>query len=318
LTIRAFASAAGYQDSPIVVGTYQIEAASATATPTFSPASGTTFSSTLSVSIADTTPSATIYYTTDGSTPTTSSHLYSAPFTVTATTTVHAIATASGFTQSATGSATYTVSPVTGGAPVSDEFNQASLNTATWQVTAPVGGSATVSNGELVLTVPGGSNHDALLPALDAVQVIQPISNVNFDVAVKIDSILQGTSKYYGQGLMVEGDAKDYIRFEVSASGSGINLSANTIVAGVQTAKLNISPFSSYPVPTYMRLTRAGTTYTAYWSKDGATWNEVGTFTDSLVVTGLAPYAWNYSTTASQAPALTASFDWFHNLTTGQ
>jgi hypothetical protein len=109
LTIRAFAAATGYQNSPIVVGTYQIQGAAAT--PTFTPASGTSFPSTLSISIADATPSASIYYTTDGSTPTTASQLYSAPFTVSATTTVNAIATASGYTQSAQGSASYTYSP---------------------------------------------------------------------------------------------------------------------------------------------------------------------------------------------------------------
>jgi hypothetical protein len=230
---------------------------------------------------------------------------------------VKAIATASGYTQSGQGSASYTYSPVVSGAPVSDEFNAASLNSALWQVRAPVGGSATVSNGELVLTVPGGSNHDADVPALDAVQVVQPISNVNFDVAVKIDSTLSAATKYYGQGLMVEGDAKNYIRFEVSAGGTSVNFSAGTIVAGVDTAKVKISPFTGYTVPTYLRLTRVGTTYTAYWSANGTTWNQAGTFTDSLVVTGLAPYAWNYSTTPSSAPALTATFDWFHNLTTG-
>ena len=316
LTIRAFASATGYQDSPIVLGLYQIQAAATpAAAPAFSPTSGTTFSSTLSVSIADTTPSASIYYTTDGTTPTTGSQLYSAPFTISATTTVNAIAIASGYTQSTMGSASYTYSAATGGAPVADEFTEASLNTALWQVSAPVGGSAAVSNGELVLTVPGGSNHDAAVPALDAVQVIQPISNTNFDVAVKIDSSLLAASQYYGQGLMVEGDAKDYIRFEVSAGGT-VSLGVGTVIGGVSSSKLQISPFSSYPVPTYLRLTRVGTSYTAYWSKDGVTWNTVGTFTDSLVVSGLAPYAWNYNTTPAQAPALTASFDWFHNLAT--
>ncbi len=314
LTIRAFASATGYQDSPIVVGTYQIQGApSPAATPTFSPASGTTFPSTLSVSIADATAGAAIYYTTDGSTPTTGSQLYSSPFTISASTTVKAIATASGFAQSAQGSASYIYSPVTSGAPVSDEFTGTSLNTAVWQVSTPVGGSVAVSNGELVLTVPAGSNHDAVVPALDAVQVIQPISNANFDVAVKIDSTLLAAHPYYGQGLMVEGDAKDYIRFEVS-SGSTVNLSVNTITGGVQSTKLQMSPFSSYPVPTYLRLTRVGNNYTTYWGSDGVNWNQLGTFTDTLAVTGLAPYAWNYNATPSQAPALTASFDWFHNL----
>ena len=80
------------------------------ATPTFSPASGTSFPSTLNVSIADTTAGAAIYYTTDGSTPTTGSQLYSGPFTISASTTVKAIATASGYTQSAVGSASYTYS----------------------------------------------------------------------------------------------------------------------------------------------------------------------------------------------------------------
>ncbi len=42
------------------------------ATPQFSPIAGT-YSSTQTVSISTTTPSATIYYTTNGSTPTTSS-----------------------------------------------------------------------------------------------------------------------------------------------------------------------------------------------------------------------------------------------------
>ncbi len=109
LTIRAFAAATGYQSSPIVMGTYQIQGTAAT--PTFTPPSGTSFASTLSVSIADVTPSSSIYYTTNGSTPTTASQLYSAPFTISATTTVRAIATASGYTQSAQGSASYTYSP---------------------------------------------------------------------------------------------------------------------------------------------------------------------------------------------------------------
>ncbi|HXP09345.1 MAG TPA: chitobiase/beta-hexosaminidase C-terminal domain-containing protein, partial [Acidobacteriaceae bacterium] len=287
------------------------------ATPSFTPASGTSFSSTLSVSIADTTPSASIYYTTDGSTPTTSSQLYSGPFTISASTKVNAIATATGYTESGEGSASYTYSPVVSGTPVSDDYNAGSLNGAQWQVAAPVGGSAAVSNGELVLTVPGGSNHDAAVPALDAVQVIQPVSNTNFDVAVKIDSTLVAANKYYGQGLMVEGDAKNYIRFELGAGGTSVNLSAGTVINGAQATKFQISPFTSYAVPTYLRLTRVGTTYTAYWSTNGTTWNQAGSFTDTLVVTGLAPYAWNYSTTPSQAPALTATFDWFHNLTTG-
>lgn len=84
---------------------------SAAAAPTFSPAPGT-YSSAQKVTLSDSTPGASIYYTTDGSTPTASSTLFSAssPITVSATTTIQAIAVASGYTNSAVASGAYTIS----------------------------------------------------------------------------------------------------------------------------------------------------------------------------------------------------------------
>ncbi len=286
------------------------------ATPTFSPASGTSFTSSLSVSINESTTGSTIYYTTDGSTPTTSSQVYSSPITIVASTTFNAIAVAGGVS-SAVGTASYTLTTQTGGAPVADDFNGSSLNTSLWTVQAPVGGSAAVSNGHLVITVPGGSNHDAVNPALDAVQVVQPVSNANFDVNVKIDSTLAASGQYSGDGILVEGDAHNYIRYGVGANGSSVGLGANTIIAGTESTAFQLSPFSAYAVPTYLRLNRTGSTYTGYYSTDGVNWTQAGSFTDSsLTVTGLAPYAWNYNATPSKAVAVTASFDWFHNTTT--
>ena len=60
-------------------------------TPVFSPAGGT-YTSTQTVSISDSTPEAIIYYTLDGSDPTTSSPVYSSPVNVSQTTTVNAMA----------------------------------------------------------------------------------------------------------------------------------------------------------------------------------------------------------------------------------
>ena len=80
------------------------------ATPTFSPGGGT-FSTAQSVSISDSTSGATIHYTTDGSTPTTSSTTYSGPIPVSSgTVTIKAIGAKSGDTTSSVASATYTIS----------------------------------------------------------------------------------------------------------------------------------------------------------------------------------------------------------------
>lgn len=76
-------------------------------TPVFNPGQGNV-NATQTVVISTTTPSATIHYTVDGSEPTTSSAVYSTPVEVTSTTTIKAIATASGYDNSAVGSATYT------------------------------------------------------------------------------------------------------------------------------------------------------------------------------------------------------------------
>jgi len=78
------------------------------ATPTFSPAAGT-YSSAQTVTISDSTTGAKIYYTTNGTTPTTSSSVYSSPLNISSTATVKAIAVASGYTNSAVASAAYTI-----------------------------------------------------------------------------------------------------------------------------------------------------------------------------------------------------------------
>jgi hypothetical protein len=78
-----------------------------TATPSMRPVGGIMSTGFPSVAITDSTAGATIYYTTDGSTPTTSSPVFSTAFTVTTPTTVQALATASGYSQSAVATASY-------------------------------------------------------------------------------------------------------------------------------------------------------------------------------------------------------------------
>jgi Chitobiase/beta-hexosaminidase C-terminal domain/FG-GAP-like repeat len=104
-TIKAIAAASGLADSTVATVTYTLQAA----TPTFNPPGGS-YLLPQSVSISDASPGVTIYYTTDGSTPTTASTQYTGPFVVIiGTTTVKAIAVAPGWSQSAVASATYRI-----------------------------------------------------------------------------------------------------------------------------------------------------------------------------------------------------------------
>lgn len=76
--------------------------------PTFSP-SGGTYTSAQSVTISTTTSGATIYYTTDGSTPTTGSTQYSSPVMISSTETLKAIAILPGNVPSTIGGASYVI-----------------------------------------------------------------------------------------------------------------------------------------------------------------------------------------------------------------
>ncbi len=77
------------------------------AQPTFSTPAGT-YNSPFDLTISTTTNNATIYYTTDGTTPTETSTIYTSPITISQTTTVKAMATAAGYNNSLVATATYT------------------------------------------------------------------------------------------------------------------------------------------------------------------------------------------------------------------
>jgi hypothetical protein len=142
------------------------------ATPDIVPVGGT-YRSGVPVAITDSTTNAVIHYTTDGSTPSASSPVYTAPITVMTATTIKAIAAATGDTSSAIVSASYTFSssakPVTVSfkpSPTSLTYGEPLTLTATVTTTdgttatgtitflhgsVPIG-TATLSGGKATLT----------------------------------------------------------------------------------------------------------------------------------------------------------------------
>ena len=103
-TIKALATKSGLSNSDIASATYVLQCA----TPTFSPSDATQYKSTQEVTITST-DGATIYYTTDGSDPTTGSSVYdpAAKPSISTATTIKALAVKSGWTDSEIGTADY-------------------------------------------------------------------------------------------------------------------------------------------------------------------------------------------------------------------
>jgi len=110
----------------------------AAATPTFTTStSNGAQNGAVIVSLTTTTANPTIYYTLDGTTPTTSSQQYQAPILVASNLTINAIATASGVTNSSVATKSFTPAIPSGTLVWSDEFSNststnAQPNPATW------------------------------------------------------------------------------------------------------------------------------------------------------------------------------------------
>jgi chitodextrinase len=145
---------------------------------TITPAAGTyTTTQTVSMSATDSGSTPTIYYTLDGSTPTTSSTVYSVPISVSATTTVKAFARDAAGNNSAVQTVVYTIN--LSSSTVSDAFNRANDTTSlgiadtgqTWQVLAGTGGI--ISNQAYFPVIPGNEQALAAIDSLTSNGTVQ-------------------------------------------------------------------------------------------------------------------------------------------------
>jgi glucose/arabinose dehydrogenase len=103
LTLKAIGVAGGYSNSPVASASYSQAAA---ATPVFSPSAGPVSNRT-ALTITCATAGSTIYYTIDGSAPTTNSAIYSGAFLINGGTTVKAFSVANSYANSSVKSVSY-------------------------------------------------------------------------------------------------------------------------------------------------------------------------------------------------------------------
>jgi hypothetical protein len=199
--------------------------------------------------------------------------------------------------------------PAEPGAPLRSSFEG-----GLWQVLTASGGTATVSNAHLFINVPGGSNHDALGQSNQAVQVVQPIGNQDFDISIKIDSEVVATNADTSQGLVALADDQDFIVFAMVTDGSNISLTVRSVTSGVAETLFNESRFSEYQNPICLRLSRTGTAYVVYYSVDGVVWTEAASFASAQVPTLVGPFAGNYNKVPAKAVPVVMAINWFNVL----
>lgn len=198
--------------------------------PTINP-NGGTFASAQSVTISSSTPSATIYYTLDGTAPTTASTPYSGAITVSQTTTIEAIATAPGYAQSGVTSATFTFNATAPPPPVT--FNPAA---GTYTSAQTVTLSDSDSNATIYFTTDGST------PTASSNKYSAPINvAVNETInAIAVDSST-GTSTVAGAAYVINTQTSASGSFTMS--GTPVNISGP---GGNATSTVTITPTGGF------------------------------------------------------------------------
>jgi regulation of enolase protein 1 (concanavalin A-like superfamily) len=193
---------------------------------------------------------------------------------------------------------------------VSDHFSSAELNTSLWTAVDPVGGASfSVTGSQLLISLPGGTSRDVWIGGNNAARVMQETNNTDFEVETKIDSPL--TTQYQIQGILVEKNSQDFVRFDFVRDASGTRVFAATFTGGSPSIRVDTYISTTYPL--YLRVRREGNQWTQYYSTDGTSWSTATSFSHALTVTSVGLFA---GIAGSPAPAFSALFDYFATTTT--
>lgn len=195
--------------------------------------------------------------------------------------------------------------------PISDDFNACALNTGLWTFVNPVGdGTYSLDGRRLLLNVPANVSHNIWADGNRSVRMMQPTQDVNFEILAKFESTV--TKRYQMQGVLVEQDSQNYLRFEVHFDGSSNRLYVARIQNGNPKAIINQVYLTT--TPAYLRITRVGQLWSFSSSDDGQQWLAAGSFNYSLTVNRSGVFGANHGTLPNlPAPAHTAIVDYFFN-----
>ena len=105
---------------------------------------------------------------------------------------------------------------------------------------------------------------------------------------MKFDSIPTAGSQ--DQGIFVQTDANNYLRFDVYSDGTTETMFAASFINNNPTVQSSVA-ISGAKAPFWIRVTRKGNVWTDSWSIDGTNFTQAASFSYSLVVNQIGPYA---------------------------
>jgi uncharacterized repeat protein (TIGR02543 family) len=193
--------------------------------------------------------------------------------------------------------------------PISDDFSACALDESLWTFINPLDDATlTMTGTQARIDIPAGASHDYWVNNTDAPRLMQPVANKDFSFDVKFESPLSVKTQI--QGVIVEQDENNWLRYSFQSDGSGYKIVAHTRTGGSSPTKWATDSITVSP-PMYLRVQRVGNDWTLRYSDDGATWTTAATYTQAIITNSVGVFAGNVAN--NNAPATTVLVDYFFN-----
>ena len=198
----------------------------------------------------------------------------------------------------------------------SDDFNSESLNEQLWEFINPKDDGSYQLNGfgtdeaTISIVLPGGTEHDIVDNDNSSVRLMQSASDTDFEVEIKFFSTVN--KQFQSQGIMVEDNTKNFLRFDLFSDGSNIHHYAAKFVNGISTTIEDNIISANNENLLFLKIKREGNNWIAEYSYDGSLWENAIAFTHEISVKKIGFFALN---AGNNAPDHTAIIDYFFNTT---
>ncbi len=193
----------------------------------------------------------------------------------------------------------------------SDDFNRANLDPTRWTLVNPLGDGrvamvgAGTGDAQVVLSIPEGPSHDPWNSTNKSLRIMQPVTDADLELEAKFDS--EPSLRYQMQGIVVEQDSQNWLRFDALHDGTSLRIFAGATVGGSSSPKVNVAIVSG--AAAFIRVGRVGNEWTVFHSADGATWSTAGVFSHVITVNSAGVFVANHAS-SGLSPAVSASIDY--------
>ena len=190
----------------------------------------------------------------------------------------------------------------------SDDFSgESGILSPIWALQGPAADAIIQTDGTdafVSLSVPQGDFD--IFDDNNATRLLQNV--VDEDMSVEARFLSEPSARFQVQGILVEQDAANWIRFDLRFDGSNLRLFAGTTVNNNTNPRLNIivQPGEAE----YLRVTRTGNDWVLEYSGNGTDFTEAGSFTHQINVNSIGPFA-SATDGAGSGPGFTAEVDYF-------